>query len=778
MFERRLKIFLMFLLVFVVCLLVRSVQLQIVQGSYWRDEAARSMRSETYTDTSRGQIVDCKGAVLARDEPCIDAAVEYAAIIDPPEKVWLRSFSEKRLKDRLGEQYKSSSSSKRREMLKEEMESVTQLIHSMWGRLANLAGVKPEEIELRRQTIQNRVAMRRRYIQWNRYKDALKEHNEQEEPSWYRKWLMGEKTDVPEIDDMGDEPLAEEQQPHTILSAVDTRVQNDLLKHIDDFPGVSLVPSTHRVYPFGNAACHVIGHLRKVSAEDVASDPNIGNQQKSYRPTDLIGRDGLEALGEPTLRGVRGKTVFDGLTNQKISEAPAIPGSDLRTTIDIDLQMQIQEMFTRVKIPWGNRERHGEDVLPMHGSAVIIEVATGDVKALVSYPDYNLNDFDESYSTMVKDKMNSPLLNRATQAMLEPGSTIKPVVGAGAITQGVLGVNEGIECSGFLVINGKRYSTGKCWTVNLARGVLGMNSGMEGHHVIPTEDPHRGHDGNPDGFLTYSDALQRSCNVFFETTANRLGFEGLSYWMEQFGLGRPTGIGIAEVRGRLPRTYDGPNRNFAMWTAGIGQGPVAATPLQMCNVFATFARRGVWVRPNLVYSGQKLDPYRPAKLSPDDTAWSEIPSRVDLHIAPAAINAAFDGMYRVINTKAGTGNICERTDIRMMGKTGTVQAPRLGRVVEDANGQKTMEWFRPSTHDNPNPDMPWYRASDDEGKKLNHAWFDVIVPADNPKYVVSAVVEYGGGGGGTVAGPIAKEIIEALIEHGYLHPNVVRALTN
>jgi penicillin-binding protein 2 len=215
-----------------------------------------------------------------------------------------------------------------------------------------------------------------------------------------------------------------------------------------------------------------------------------------------------------------------------------------------------------------------------------------------------------------------------------------------------------------------------------------------------------------------------------------------------------------------------------MWTAGIGQGPVAATPLQMCNVFATFARRGVWVRPNLVYSGQKLDPYRPAKLSPDDTAWSEIPSRVDLHIAPAAINAAFDGMYRVINTKAGTGNICERTDIRMMGKTGTVQAPRLGRVVEDANGQKTMEWFRPSTHDNPNPDMPWYRASDDEGKKLNHAWFDVIVPADNPKYVVSAVVEYGGGGGGTVAGPIAKEIIEALIEHGYLHPNVVRALTN
>ena len=167
-------------------------------------------------------------------------------------------------------------------------------------------------------------------------------------------------------------------------------------------------------------------------------------------------------------------------------------------------------------------------------------------------------------------------------------------------------MNEGIECTGFLVIGGKKYSYGKCWTATVGKKV-----GMVSHHTIPTQAPHQGHDGNPDGFLTYSDALERSCNVFFETVADRLKIQGLSYWMKQFGLGRPTGIGIAEVRGRLPDSYDGPNRQFATWTSGIGQGPVAATPLQMCNIAATIARRGIWVRPSLVDSGQVTSPYRP-----------------------------------------------------------------------------------------------------------------------------------------------------------------------
>src|SRR5207237_78097 len=107
--------------------------------------------------------------------------------------------------------------------------------------------------------------------------------------------------------------------------------------------------------------------------------------------------------------------------------------------------------------------------------------------------------------------------------------------------------------------------------------------------------------GNPDGFLCFSDALERSCNVYFETLADMLGGDGLSYWFDQFGLGRNTGIGIAEARGRIPRDFAGtPSPKSVIWFSGIGQAQVLATPLQMANIAATIAREGVWMRPRLV----------------------------------------------------------------------------------------------------------------------------------------------------------------------------------
>jgi penicillin-binding protein 2 len=113
----------------------------------------------------------------------------------------------------------------------------------------------------------------------------------------------------------------------------------------------------------------------------------------------------------------------------------------------------------------------------------------------------------------------------------------------------------------------------------------------EAHHKIPWPDPHVGHDGNPDGFLTFSDALQRSCNVYFETLGDRLRIDGLSRWYFRFGLGQPTGLGIGEARGQLPWSYLKPlNRQQIAWHSSIGQVQVTATPIQMANVAATIAR--------------------------------------------------------------------------------------------------------------------------------------------------------------------------------------------
>src|SRR5690606_29717684 len=147
-----------------------------------------------------------------------------------------------------------------------------------------------------------------------------------------------------------------------------------------------------------------------------------------------------------------------------------------------------------------------------------------------------------------------------------PGSTVKPIVGLGAISDGLIGAHGTIECTGYLVLDGRTYRVGRCWVASKFASLLGERG--VAHHPIPWSDAH------PTGHLTYSDALQRSCNVYFETLADKMGLEGLSKWYRQFGLGMPVGIGIPESSGRLPDSFRGPAdvRRSATWFAGIGQG--------------------------------------------------------------------------------------------------------------------------------------------------------------------------------------------------------------
>jgi cell division protein FtsI/penicillin-binding protein 2 len=151
---------------------------------------------------------------------------------------------------------------------------------------------------------------------------------------------------------------------------------------------------------------------------------------------------------------------------------------------------------------------------------------------------------------------------------------------------------------------------------------------------------------------------------------------------------------------------------------------------------------------------------------------------MDLHLSQAGLDEAVKGMTMVVNGDAGTGTTAFRSDMIVAGKTGTAQASPFpirrsdgnGGYLRDANGKYITDFLPPSTHDHPDPIHPWYRATDDEGKKLDHAWFIGFAPAEAPKYAISVMVEYGGGGGGAVAGPIASQILDALIEHGYLAP--------
>jgi len=447
-------------------------------------------------------------------------------------------------------------------------------------------------------------------------------------------------------------------------------------------------------------------------------------------------------------------------------------------------------------------------------------VPSGAVRVLASWPTFDANRFDADYAALAGDEVDQPLLNRATQWAIEPGSTVKPIVGLGAIADGLCKPHEGIECTGYMMLRGRPLRTRhRCWVASNFAAAYGDEAIK--HHRIPSGDPHKGHDGNPDGFLTFSDALERSCNVYFETLAGRMGIGGLSKWMSRFGLGRRTGIGIAESRGWIP---DGQSLSRSIlpgetWHAGIGQGQVGATALQMANVAATIARDGVWVRPHLV-DGSTVPTTRPASMKPDG------PDRVDLGLPPEAITEAKRGMLDVVHSLGGTATYdgLARKGIKIAGKTGSATAAPFRTPMRNARGERMYDNKRCPVNDKPvdyttylehdrqrvgfcsaecaavfqedptpyvaalkerknqvfrwveyKPLSPqnrdgyprWYRGFGPEGLTVSHAWFIGYAPAENPKVAFAVMVEYGGSGG-HAAGCVASGIIDACIKHGYL----------
>jgi penicillin-binding protein 2 len=300
------------------------------------------------------------------------------------------------------------------------------------------------------------------------------------------------------------------------------------------------------------------------------------------------------------------------------------------------------------------------------------------------------------------------------------------------------------------------------------------------HHRVPWDAQHRGTHGNPDGFLTFADALQRSCNVYFETLADQLGLDRLSRYYKAFGLGRDTGIGIPEVSGLVPSSYRGPRAHArsVLWFSAIGQTQVLASPLQMANVAATIARDGVWVRPRLVADGVETRPILvrdPA--DPSGKTMIPAPDRVDLGLPKAALAAAREGMVRVVNAPGGTGRYIHRKDMYVAGKTGTAEAarmrlPKLDRdlkLVKDENGRTVYEELPLARVGGEQTRSPWYRGYGKEGKDLKHAWFIGFAPAENPQVAFAVMLQYGGSGGAN-AGPIAAKVLDACVRHGYLKP--------
>ena len=280
--------------------------------------------------------------------------------------------------------------------------------------------------------------------------------------------------------------------------------------------------------------------------------------------------------------------------------------------------------------------------------------------------------------------------------------------------------------------------------------------------------------GHPNNNLIFAEAIERSCNVYFETLADRLGDDGMRKWMDRFGLGRRTGIGVPEVEGSVPGDFVRHARDkSALWFSGIGQGEVTATPLQMANVAATIARRGVWKRPTLFTNPAQARAIEAA-------AGIKTMDTVDLQLSSESIAAAKLGMVNVVAGDAGTGRAPFRKDLGIAGKTGTAQASAFTYRKRNLAGEPVLEADKTWKLQRPDPSLPgavnrdatWYRGTpnDKGGIDFAHSWYIAFAPADNPKIALAAMVEYGGSGG-IAAGSIAKAAIEACVQNGYLTPD-------
>jgi penicillin-binding protein 2 len=475
-------------------------------------------------------------------------------------------------------------------------------------------------------------------------------------------------------------------QPLPLKQDITPDEQEFIEAHRDEFPELETVEEQRRLYPKDGFAAHLIGYVGEVS-EDMLNDPRYAY----YEPGDVVGKSGVEQSYDAILRGQDGSrdVIVDshGREVGKLGTEHAIPGKSLKLTIDIDIQRAAENAL-------GDR----------NGAIVAMDPHTGEVLAMVSRPTFDPNDFAvrigrEEWNKLVTDPEH-PLLNKAIQAQLAPGSTFKIIMAAAGLEEGIA-QDMKVHCGGGASFYGHYF---KCW----AKG---------GH-----------------GEVNITKAIYQSCDVFFYTLAEKLGIERIAKWAHAFGLGQKTGIDLPnEASGTVP-SEEWKMRNFHQkWYAGetisvgIGQGAVTVTPIQMARAIGGIGSGGYLKRPHVVFPDELSADYRKAMLD-------SFPGSGDRSVSmdPASWETITDAMTLVM-APGGTDSSAHLEGIDFAGKTGSAQtmsnalAARLGHSH--------------SVNDN--------------------AWFVGFAPRRNPDIVVCVLYE--SGEHGQFAGRLAARVIAAYV---------------
>ena len=368
---------------------------------------------------------------------------------------------------------------------------------------------------------------------------------------------------------------------YVFVKDVSNGVATNVQEHSYALPGVDVVQSTVREFSDGTLAPHVIGITGPLYKEDMDQLKEQGlwwseDNQQGYRGTDTIGRSGIEAAYESVLRGRNGERQITLNAQHQVVDVtetvPPTPGGTVVLTLDRDLQRVTQEALADQIALLRQNTTIDTGMEASAGAAVCVDVKTGEVLSMATYPSYDNSTYYEDYNELSKQKPE-PYLNRATRGIYRPGSTYKPCVATAALAEGEVGPKEDVMCGG--VYTRLDPFTPRCMYVH--------------------------------SNINVRRALQVSCNIFFYETGWRLGIDLQNEYAAHFGLGEYTGIEIPEAKGqrssRATREAVGDTwNNGDIIQSAIGQLDHGFTPLQMAGYTATLASDGVRRRLHLVKS--------------------------------------------------------------------------------------------------------------------------------------------------------------------------------
>ena len=471
----------------------------------------------------------------------------------------------------------------------------------------------------------------------------------------------------------------------------------------EKIPGVRVEVYISREYSGNEIGAHLLGYISEISQHQL---PRFSKRdRRNYKLGDFIGQSGLEEKYDGTLRGIDGREIVevdargrlrrvikDNTLYEDIKNLPAIPGNNIRLTIDSDLQ----------KVAYDALEGKV-------GSAVAIDVNTGEVLAMVSRPSFDPSKFSRKLTTKywnsILENENNPMRDRSIQEHYAPGSTFKTISAIAALEEKVIDPTTEFECSGSLRV-GRR--TFHCWK-------------KSGH-----------------GKVNVVGALRESCDVFFYQIAKKMDVDDLAKYAKGFGVGSKTGISLPrEISGLMPTKEWKKKRYGRDWQKGetlatiIGQSYVLMTPLQLANSYAMIANGGTGYKPSLIkeifsINGDIIEKRQPEVLR-------------KISISPENLKVIKQGLYEVVNERAGTAWWYKLPDGQISGKTGTSQ------VIEFS------------------ADKIYHKCEEREYKYRHHGIFASYAPSLKPRIAVAVVVEHGCHGS-SAAAPVAKAIIKKYLE--------------